>query len=493
MNDRSIVKKVVAGTIWMVAARWCMRLIGLVSTIILARLLSPEDFGLIAISMLTIGFVEVFAETGLSQSIIRHPNPDRRYFDTVWTLQILIGLCLTVSIYLLAPIAAEYFQEERITLVMRLLGLRALVQGFQNPGVIWFQKNMEFNKDFQLLVWQRSIRFLIVIVLAVVFRNYWALVFAMISAKILGVALSYILHPFRPRYSFSRVKEVWSFSAWMLVVHIGHFLNGKIDEFLIGGLVGTKSVGLYTVAVDIAQSPTQEVVMPISRVLFPAFSEINKQPEQLERVYLKAFSGLATVCLATGVGVALVSSEIVTVFLGGQWETIKTVMPWLALSAIFLALSGSMSTFLGSKGQAKSSAALSWFRLVFLVPILYLAAKTGNLEFISSQRLWTLALLFPPTLIWFSIVGRISLLSLMAALWRPIIAALFMALCVSSFEMWLSPSGGVSLILKVMVGAISYSVAIFSTWHFSGQVDGLEKIVVNSALKAGKKIARNHR
>src|SRR5262249_8877912 len=173
-----------------------------------------------------------------------------------------------------APIGAAYFAEPRATVVIRFLALRALVGGFENIGVALFRKNQEFAKDFRYLVIQKTVSFVLTLVLALVLRNYWALAAGIVAGRALGVLLSDGMHPYRPRPSLAKAREMWSFSLWILLFNMGEFLNSKTDEFVVGGIAGTATMGHYNVAADVATAPTVELILPTERALFPVFATI---------------------------------------------------------------------------------------------------------------------------------------------------------------------------------------------------------------------------
>lgn len=482
-EEKSIGKRIASGSFWMIAARWSVRGIGIISTIILARLLSPSDFGVVAISMLIVGFVEVLADTGLALSLIRHPDPKPSHFNTVWTLQILLGALIAIILFIVAPAAATYFGDDRLVAVIRLLSLRALLEGFENPGIIWFRRNMEFNMDFKLLVWRRMIRFFLGIALALILRDYWALVYAMISAKIIAVGLSYYFHPFRPRLSLSKVGDIWAFSLWMLIVQIGDYLSRRIDEVAIGGATGTQNVGLYSIATDVAQSPTLELTGPISRVLFSAYSKVLDQKEQLVEIFILAFSSLSIICFATGVGVAVVAEDLVLVILGEKWSPIITTLQWLALSGIALALTINLVQFLAVLGKARVAALFAWCQVALLTPVVFHAAKTGQIAEVGFGRLCVLILVLGLALIPFSKITQIPLSRIVHSLWGPALASLLMSLCVMSTERFLPDPSIQRLLAKIAVGGLTYTAATICLWVLRGRRGGLEEPLIRGVRK----------
>ena len=130
------------GSAWMVAQRWSLRLSGIVSTAILARMLLPADFGIIAIAMIFVGVVEAVGDTGERLALLRHPHPERGHYDTAWTLQLLVGMAVCASLLLLAPLANIYFHQPDTVPVIRLLSLRALLGGLENIATIDFRRDL---------------------------------------------------------------------------------------------------------------------------------------------------------------------------------------------------------------------------------------------------------------------------------------------------------------------------------------------------------------
>ena len=162
------------GSIWMLAMRWGIRGIGLISTVILARLLTPEDFGIVAMAMIVVGFIELFGAMGVDLALIRNPTATRAHYDSAWTLEIFQGAALAMAVILVAPFASAYFDEPRLSPVMQVLALRALVGGFENVGVVAFRKDFDFAKDFQFGVYKKLLSFALTVIFAFVLRNYWA-------------------------------------------------------------------------------------------------------------------------------------------------------------------------------------------------------------------------------------------------------------------------------------------------------------------------------
>ncbi len=183
-------RHVATGSAWTVSVRWASRLTGLVSTIVLARLLTPADYGVVAIAMVIVATIEVFNQTGQQLAIIRLPHPTREHYDAAWTIFIILSTILGTAIWLAAPLAQIYFHEPRAAAVVKVLAFRTFLGGFENIGVVDFQRNLQFHKVFQYRTYPSLISFVVGLIAAFVLRNYWALVIGIMTQQLCGIALS---------------------------------------------------------------------------------------------------------------------------------------------------------------------------------------------------------------------------------------------------------------------------------------------------------------
>ena len=165
-------RKFLNGALWMIAMRWMMRLFGLVSTIILARLLTPTDFGIVALALIVVGLLEVLSWTALDLALIQKQETTREHYDTAWTMQILQGLFIALLLSVLSPYAAHYFDEPALTNVVYLLALKVFIYGFQNIAVVDFRKDLNFSREFNFHLYKKAFTFLFVVSLAFILKNH---------------------------------------------------------------------------------------------------------------------------------------------------------------------------------------------------------------------------------------------------------------------------------------------------------------------------------
>jgi O-antigen/teichoic acid export membrane protein len=464
------------GSAWMVGLRWAIRLTGVVSTVILARLLTPADFGVVAMAMIVVGMLEMLGQTGQAAAIIRHANPDRELYDAAWTISVLSGFAIAVTIIAVAPLTKAYFHEPRAVLVMQCLALRAALGGLENIGMVNLSRDLRFGSVFQYNIYTKLFSFCVTVILAFILRNYWALVAGILSAQTIRIALSYVLSSYRPRLSFVKLREIFSFSLWSLVRSVGSYLNGLVDQIAVGGVAGTSAMGRYAVASDVAASPSMEIMWPLTWVLYPVMAKHQDDPRELRRLYLQSLGWTFIICASTSVGVALVAPDMVRLVLGPKWVDVIPLMGWLALDAGLMGLCLSAYSLLDVVNLPHVGARMQWLRLLLLaVAVFPVAYLTRNVVMVAEAR-FLMTALFIPSL--FFTVGRhanVSKNDYFLTLWRPFVAAAAMALAVWSVNQVIPFTGNLRLVLDIVLGAAAYAGVISALWRLSGCPDSAER------------------
>ncbi len=479
----------IRGSIWMVAMRWTIKGIGIVSTVILARLLVPEDFGIVAMAMLVVGIIELFNLVGTDLALIRHKNATREHFDSAWTIGVIQSLILGTCVLLAAPLGETFFDEPRAVPVIQILSLRVYAQGFENIGTVLFLKELDFAKEYRFRIARKVTTFIVTLVLALSIQNYWALVAGIVSGQVFFVILSYIVHPYRPRLCFTKIPELWSFSMWALVYWIGHYASLRMDEIIVGRISNSQAMGHYYVGSDVATTPTAEMIAPLGRALFPSYSRLQDNPKQLYDAYLNVLSAVTLICFATGTGLALVAHDLVVVFLGAKWVESIPIMFWIAFAAAVFVYSNTAMTVLLAAGFARRAAVQIWLRNGLLLAALIYAGMQGDLTDIAAMRLLMTLLFVPVFFISLRVVIPIKLRDILDVTWRPAIAAAAMAgvLHVIPDDIF-GNLIALRLFVDVAMGGAVYGLTVLGLWYAAGQPPGSERAAMR-AVRGRLKIA----
>lgn len=479
----SVGQKVAAGSAWMLLFKLTERSLGMISTIILARLLVPGDFGLVAMATAVVAILELFSNFNFDTVLIREASVERRHFDTAWTFGVIIGTAIASLLLLLAPVMASFYHEPRLRAVISVLAIAALVQGFENIGVVAFRREMTFHKEFMFLAGKKIAAFCITIPLAFTLRSHWALVAGIITSRVAGITLSYLVHPYRPRLSLDAHKELFHFSKWLLGNNIANFGRERSSDFIVGRIAGPASLGLYNVAQEIVMLPTSELVAPVNRAAYPAYARLASDIPKLRYTYLQVVSMVALVALPAAVGLGLTADLFVPILLGDNWGAAVGLMQILAVAGAIGALQSSSWSVFIALGKPRTLTYLGLGSLAIMVPLLIGLTSWKGAEGAALAYLTIMCLLVVVTYSLLLHDLALTLKGLLGVFWRPLIAIAVMAAAVLALHAVWGPAmdlGGRALRLTAAVGtgAGVYAAAIFALWSAAGMPDGAERLVV---------------
>jgi O-antigen/teichoic acid export membrane protein len=490
--------RLVKGAAWMTLARIVVNALGFISTIWLARLLMPADFGLVAIAT-AIGLITAaITDLSMAQALIQHEAPEEEHFHTAWTLNFGRAFLLAAMLAGAAYPAAALYADDRLINVILALAIAAFIGGLQNPKLVMLQRQLVFWQEFVLNVADKLAGFIVSILLAILLRSYWALVAGLIASQVVRTALSYGLYRYRPRFTLSRHRDLLSFSVWLTLSNAIQQMSWRSDPLLVGALLPASQVGIYSLSDRLASLPIRESLGPVTSALFPAFSRIRGERHRLSAAYLRAQGIICTLAFAVGTLLAVLAEPVVLVLIGEKWlptvpiiqvlsvliaaSTIQNVQP-LAMSV------GRTKTLLGIDLRAFAVR----FPLVLGGLILGNATPLGPLMGLVAGRCvanlsntaWNMLLVRDVT--------GLSLMRQLAVGVRPILAAALMALCLYLVMPHLgeatSQVGGlVRLGLLATVGLAIYSAAIGLMAWIAPRPEGPEREIIQVVTTLGRRI-----
>jgi len=477
----------VRGAVWMVLFKFVDRGLGLVSTLILARLLVPGDFGLIAMAMSLVAVLEMFGAFGFDMALITNPTAERRHYDTAWTFNVLFGLVCGLVLLAVASPAAAFFRDARLIPVVAVLAAASFVQGLDNIGVVAFRKELRFDREFRFLLGKRLAGVAVSIPLALLWQSYWALVAGILAGRVANVLLSYYVHPYRPRLSLAARGELLHFSKWLLLNNLLGLGRERSGDFVIGRLAGAHSLGLYSVAYELSFLPATELVAPINRAVFPAYARLAGDPDRLKDHFLRVLGVIAVLVLPAGAGIALTAHLFVPLLLGAKWLDAVPVIQVLALSGTLGALQTNFGSVYLAIGRPRITSEMMALNLLILIPLLIVLTRThGSLGaawavlaasvFMVGANVWRLMTTLD-----------LRVTTLLAGLHRPFVATPVMAAVIAvmpGFDAGPSATGGnaLALLAGVATGAASYIAALLGLWALENRPRGAERDLLDRLL-----------
>ncbi|MGH7046120.1 MAG: oligosaccharide flippase family protein [Stellaceae bacterium] len=474
----------IRGAAWMMGLQWAVRALGIASTAILARLLTPADFGLMAMATLTLAVIAMFGVTGQDLALIRLGRPSRDYFDSAWTIEVIAGVVLCAAALAASPLARIYFHSAEVELIVCVLALRLLLEGFTNIGIVYFRIDFDFPREFKYFTYRKLCSVALGIMCVVIWRNVWGLVIAGVLSKAVDVGLSYAMHRYRPRFRLTRAREIWSYSSWMLIVAHGRHLAARTDEYVVGALGNAATMGAYNVGADISVTPTVDLIQPVMRAMFPVYSRLLGDPERLRSAALRVIAATATVCLATGPGVSGIARELTLLLLGAQWSQASSLVFWFGIGAIPFGIRFAIYAILGVTDNLRLTATAVWIRVVLLIPVLVVAGRWGGAAAVAEAQALLSLLTLPADIAVLRLAVRVGFGDFARCVARPLIAAgamgIVLAICGESIHLPLVAS----LVVKIAAGAATYLGLLTLLWLLARRPDGIERVVFAIVAKA---------
>ena len=323
-------------------AQIAARLLTILRTTVLARLLAPEDFGLFGIAMLALSVLETFSQTGFQAALVQNKENVDLYLDTAWTIQVLRGMLLSVVFYSVAPYAAVFFGEPAVTSLVRVLSLSTLFGGLTNVGIIYFQKDLEFQKQFVCQLSSKLVDLVVSVTAALLLRDAWALVYGLLAGSFLRLVISYVIHPYRPafRLNVARAKGLFHFGKWMFLFSILIFLINQGDKAFLGKALGATQLGFYQMAFQIGMLPASIITLVVSQVTFPAYAKLQDDPHRLQLAFRRTFAVTSLIVFPIASGLIIFAHQFTLLVLGIRWLPMVPLLQIHTLKGLVWALAG---------------------------------------------------------------------------------------------------------------------------------------------------------
>jgi lipopolysaccharide exporter len=471
------------GVVWLGLLTTVDRTLGLLSTLILARLLVPADFGVVAMALSFIFLAQLLSAFGFDVALIHRQDATEDHYHTAWTFNALLGLAITlVSLAAAGPIA-RFYHQPAVFWVTCALALGPLIGGCENIGVVAFRKDLEFRKEFAFQLSRRLVGFAVTVPLAISLRSYWALVAGTLAARLAGTISSYRVHPFRPRLSLSQASSLLHFSKWLLFNNVLGLLKERMSDFILGRLAGPAALGVYNVSYEFSNLPTTEIGAPVNRALLPGFAKFTDASAVLA-AYSNAMSLVALVAIPAAAGLFAISHFFIPVVLGERWIDGVPLMQVLAVSSAVLVFQASVACILIARGYPDSTC---WTNAVFVVLLamvmIILVPRFGALG-AAWAALFTTTSTMPLYLYQLRRRVGMPMRTFLRALVRPSVSSVLMVLVVRGMLPAYSPAMPTAtaafwLSGTVLSGAIAYAAFELLLWIAAGRPAGVERLILD--------------
>lgn len=480
----SVQRSMGRGAAWMMLFKLAERCLGLMSTLVLVRVLAPQDFGVVAMAMSFIAVAELVAAFGFDLALIHKHDVDESHLNAAWTCNLMLGVTIMVVMLAAAQPIAHFYNRPDVFWVVCALAIGPAIGGAENIGIVAFRKDLDFKKEFRFLLTKKLLAVAITIPLALWLRSYWALVAGTLFSRAAGTTISYLIHPFRPRLSLRNMGELMVFSKWILVTNIVIVFKERTTDFVIGSSQGPRALGLFNVANEFANLPHTELAAPVNRALMPGFAKIRDDRAAVQETFISSIRLLAFIIVPAAAIIHAVSPFLVPVLFGAKWLDATPLMQVLSLAGGLIAMHSPMCSLLIAHGRPDRVAISHVFYVALLFTgLLVLLPMFGVIG--AAFAVISAALLSTPMYL-FQLRRHAGMRSrwVLRAVSRPLLAALpavlLVRLLVPAAETATSFFGHLVLLAAAsIVAGATYAGTVFLLWHAAGRPAGAERAVID--------------
>jgi lipopolysaccharide exporter len=477
-------RKMANGAFWMVLFKLTERSLGLISTLILVRLLSPTDFGIVAMAGSFILMAEMMSAFSFDVALIQKQDATEEHYHTAWTSNVLLGLSISILMLLSASAIASFFKQPELFWVVCTFAFGPLITGCENIGVVAFRKDMQFRREFAFQLSRKVIGFMVVVPLAYFTHSYWALVAGIMTGKLAGTINSYLVHPFRPHFSLAKVRGLLHFSKWLLLNNFVGFLKERSADFVIGRWQGAAPLGIYNISYEIAIMPTTELSAPINRALLPGFASIAHDPVAMRSAYGIAIGMLALIAVPAATGIFALAPYIVPILLGTKWLASVPLMEILAFNGGLLLFHSSICTVLIANGHPDRVTKTNGLYVLVMLMLFGLLVPRYAVSGAAVAALTASVLSTPIYLYQVKHSVGVPVSVYLRAAIRPVIAALVMMVLVRWLMPDWSPAMSHAISIGWLVGGTAFGIFIYVTtvlllWVGVGRPAGAERALLD--------------
>lgn len=350
----TLTKSTLIGILWTGISQFSTQIFRFIVNVILARLLYPEEFGIVGLAAIFLGFISTINELGLSAAIIQRKKLDETHLSTSFWASLGMGTMLCIISILVSPFIADFFQEKLVRWLIVVISVGLILGPLSVVQRTLLEKTLNFKKITIAEICDTLVSGLISIFLAMNGYGVWSLVYGGLSGSFISVFILWGLSSWRPslKFSFAHFKELFGFGSHVMGSRVLNYIDSNTDYLVIGKLLGTSALGYYTLAYNLITFPLSKISLLVTRVTFPAFSIIQDDNKTLQKGYLKVVRYISLITFPMLAGMFVVAPEFVVVIYGSKWMPIILPLQVLCLAGVLKSVGTTVGSILLSKGRA---------------------------------------------------------------------------------------------------------------------------------------------
>ena len=395
---RSAARKIISGMGWVAAASYLNRAFGFVTTLILARVLAPDQFGAVAVGAMVVDALKIFRDMGLGQALIYRKGEDSIANDTAFVMIMILNIALLLLAVFTSPFVANFFSDDSLILVLIVMSGNLIPIGLRSVPDALMRRQGHFDKLAIPEVAAVFISSVVGIALALLGYGVWSLVFRTLLASVVNATLTWLLAAYRPRLRFDKnvAHELFGYGKFVVGATLLNVVLLNLDKLYLGRFGGIGDLGIYTMAWVVSSIPVTEFGHLLCRVAFPVFCQVNSERDRLRQIFIGSHTYNALIVSPLAAGIAIFGPDLSRLFLGNKWTGIATALQILAIASFSRAISALIHELFRATGHVRVVQTFTFTRLIILailgIPALRFGGMTALCLLVLSSNLIVLCI-----------------------------------------------------------------------------------------------------
>jgi lipopolysaccharide exporter len=371
-EDGSLKQRATRSGVWVLLAYGLARGLGIIRSVILARLLAPADFGVMRYVDIVVGLLAVVTELGVGAAIIYHQQDDKEFLSTAWLVSFFRGCLLCVLALVAAGPAARFFNEPLLQPVLRVMSITFVISGMNSIGLFLMQRELDFRRLTWLEITASLLSLVVSVVAAYELHNTWALVIGAFVQVIVMMLGSYVIAPFLPLFRWSKqaFRSIFGYGRFLLGADLINYALTYGDNALVGKMLGSEQLGLYGLGYDLANLPTNSVVPVIGKVAFPTYAKLQADVPLLRKAYFQVLKLISLAVVPIVGGMFVLAPLLIGVLYGPKWLPMVPAFTWLCIYGLERAVNSPVGPLFKAVGQTKIVFYLTTLKLILLIVLI---------------------------------------------------------------------------------------------------------------------------
>lgn len=449
---------------WALLANWYGRLIGLVNTLVLLKLLTPTDFGVAALSTFFVSMFVAFSHVGVAYFVIASDDMSEEELDSIWSLGLITKTITSIVLFFSAEWISNYVNNVDMIHVIQVVSIMPFLSGLRNVALDQAEKHYKFKPIIVTTMVGRAVGSVISIILAIYLQSYWALIIGVIASTLVETVMGYVFFPRVPRLSCKYWSKQWGFSKWLYVGSIVGYLRSRVDVLLLGNITDSRGVGLYSISTEFAWMPFNELIIPINRGFFSVLSRIKNDSVKWYQSVIQQLTVNILIVVPCSFGMMVISEPFTELFLGDKWSNADVLIHTLAPLMIVMSVYGVFNTILTIMKRMKL---IIFSDLLFLAGIVayFLMYQHQDITVLAEGRLWIGLLYLFWVIVLLLLIVKIKVSDVLLLFIPPLVSSALMYIIVDRV-LDLFNSSAIQLVIGMPLGVVIYSTFyLFSSYQ----------------------------